>query len=93
MYTECDRRTIYTYIYKQFRTIYVELAQARPNYTCTYSIKSVLGRVRSCVGEQALRGGIILPVSAYNHSYADIMFYLYSDHAHATISPREIVTI
>ena len=46
--------------------------------TCT---KSVLGRVRNCVGERALRCEMV--ASSYvcqpNHNYADFMFRLHSD--------------
>ena len=44
--------------------------------------KSVLGRVRNCVGEQALHCDMV--ASSYmcqpNHSYAESMFRLHSDH-------------
>ena len=44
-------------------------------------IKSVLGRVRNCVGEQALRCEMV--ASSYvhqpNHSYAVFLFRLHSD--------------
>jgi hypothetical protein len=49
--------------------------------------KSVLGRVRNCVGEQALRCEMV--ASSYvcqpNHSYADSMFCLHSDHTRGCV--------
>ena len=50
--------------------------------------KSVLGRVRNCVGKQALRCEMV--VSSYvhqpNHSYANFMFSLRSDLKHAIVA-------
>ena len=50
-------------------------------------IKSVLGRVRNCVGEQALHCEMV--ASSYvcqpNHSYAESMFHLHSDHTRGCV--------
>ena len=49
--------------------------------------KSVLGRVRNCVGEQALHCEMV--ASSYvcqpNHSYAESMFRLHSDHTRGCV--------
>ena len=47
-----------------------------------HNIKSILGRVHNCIGEQALHYEMV--ASSYvcqpNHSYAESMFRLHSDH-------------
>jgi hypothetical protein len=45
--------------------------------------KSVLGRVRNCVGDQALQ--CRHPTCQPNHSYADSMFCLHSDLTHGCV--------
>ena len=70
-------------------------------------IKSVLGRVRNCVGEQTLRCEMVASSNMYqpNHSYVDFMFHLHSDPIHVIVvagvlhclvratSPREYPTV
>ena len=52
-----------------------------------YAIKSVLGRLRNCVGEQALRCEMVASSYVYqpNHSYADFTFSLHSDLTRAIV--------
>ena len=56
-------------------------------YNAVGNTKSGLRRVRNCVGEQALCCEIV--ASSYacqpNHSYADFMFRLHSDHTRAIV--------
>ena len=49
--------------------------------------KSVLGRVRNCVGEQALCCEMVASSYVHQpyHSYADFMFRLHSDPTHAIV--------
>ena len=63
------------------------LCGSRLKYVRIRAIKSVLGRVRNCVDEQALH--CEMAVSSYvcqpNHSYAESMFRLHSDHTRGCV--------
>ena len=56
-------------------------------YIYMYSIKSVLGRVCNCVGEQALHCEMVASsyVGQPNHSYAESMFRLHSNHTRGCV--------
>ena len=49
--------------------------------------KNVLGRVRNCMGEQALHCEMVASSYVHQpyHSHADFMFHLHSDPTHAIV--------
>ena len=57
--------------------------------------KSVLGRVRNCMGEQALHCEMVASsfVCQLNHSYAESMFRLHSDHTRGCVVAGVLLSV